>query len=83
MAVRNFWVRADIDGRVTPLAGGPRAKDGGFSLDIYQRVDGLPQRVISIEGRAYDDGTLSLFIKPVKGTKVQPYGDGLCFHSKR
>lgn len=83
MAVRNFWVRADIDGRVTPLAGGPRAKDGGFSLYIYQRVDGLPQRVISIEGRAYDDGTLSLFIKPVKGTKVQPYGDGLCFHSKR
>ena len=29
MAVRNFYVEADIDGRQTMLGGGPRNKDGG------------------------------------------------------
>lgn len=40
MAVRNFWVEASIDGYKTKLAGGPRNKDGGMSLTIYQREDG-------------------------------------------
>ena len=40
MAVRNFWVDADIDGRETMLSGGPRAKDGGMSVIIKQRSKG-------------------------------------------
>jgi len=40
MAVRNWWIEADVDGRKTPLSGGPRSKDGGFQLTIYQRVKG-------------------------------------------
>lgn len=40
MAVRNFWIDADIDGRQTELSGGPRAKDGGMSVIIKQRDAG-------------------------------------------
>ena len=39
MAVRNFWVEANIDGRSTKVAGGPVAKDGGMNLKLYQRDD--------------------------------------------
>ena len=38
--VRNFWLEATIDGRRTRLVGGPRAKDGGMSLTLYQRSGG-------------------------------------------
>lgn len=40
MAMRNFWLTADIDGRKTPLAGGARAKDGGMTVEIRQRAKG-------------------------------------------
>lgn len=40
MAVRNFYVEADIDGRQTMLGGGPRNKQDGMTVCIYQRVDG-------------------------------------------
>ena len=40
MAVRNFWVDADIDGRQTGLGGGPMSKDGGMDVTIYQRDGG-------------------------------------------
>ena len=40
MAVRNFWVDADIDGRKTMLSGGPAAKQGGMSVVIKQRSNG-------------------------------------------
>ena len=40
MAVRNFWVEADIDGYNSTPAGGPRRKDGGMNVTVYQRKDG-------------------------------------------
>lgn len=40
MAVRNFYVEADIDGRQTTLGGGPKAKDGEMTVLIHQRHDG-------------------------------------------
>lgn len=52
MAVRNFYVEADIDGRETMLGGGPRSKDGGMKVCIYQRVDGAisdPVKIICKE----------------------------------
>ena len=39
MAVRNFYVEADIEGRETMLGGGPRNKEGGMTTNIYQRDD--------------------------------------------
>lgn len=48
MAVRNFWVDADIDGRETVLSGGPRAKDGGMSVIVKQRDEGSIVTVLRI-----------------------------------
>ena len=40
MAVRNFWVDANIDGRKTELQGGPASKEGGMKVVIKQRDEG-------------------------------------------
>ena len=40
MAVRNFWIDADVDGKKMLLSGGPRAKDGGMRVTIKQRDKG-------------------------------------------
>ena len=60
MATRNFWIEADIDGRKTELAGGPRRKDGGFSMVIYMRNEGGIDRPIKIDGFVKSDGSLML-----------------------
>ena len=54
MAVRNFWIDADIDGRKTSIGTGPRNKDGGFTLRIYQRDEG------SITNAGYISGIVSV-----------------------
>jgi len=38
--VRNFWIAASVDGREAPIGSGPKAKDGGFLMNIYQRDKG-------------------------------------------
>lgn len=63
MAVRNFWIEANIDGRDTVLAGGPRSKDGGFSLTVKQRDRGGIITAATISGRATNDGKLILEIE--------------------
>ena len=40
VAVRNWWVKVSVDGKKTPIGFGPRAKDGGFSIRIFQREKG-------------------------------------------
>lgn len=40
MATRNFWIEAEIEGRNTSLAGGPRSKDGGMDVTLLVREDG-------------------------------------------
>lgn len=60
MPVRNWWIDADIDGRQTRLEGGPRRKDGGFTLRIYQREDGSISKAGWIEGFVGADGALIL-----------------------
>lgn len=52
MAVRNFWVEADIDGRATMLAGGPRGKRDGMDVTIYQRDGGGIKTAVRIFCRA-------------------------------
>lgn len=37
MSVRPFYIDADIEGRKTPLAGGPRRADGSMHIKITQR----------------------------------------------
>ena len=71
MAIRNFWIKANIDGRKTALEGGPAARDGGFRLQVKMRDAQVAGRIafpLNIEGRANDDGTLSLIVQAPPGT---------------
>lgn len=57
MAVRNFYLEAEIDGRKTGLHGGPQGKKGGMQIHLYQRDKGQIKEVASIW--CYEkDGTL-------------------------
>lgn len=49
MAIRNFYIAAEIDGRSTQLTGGPAARDGGMSLVLSQRDKGRIRTALSIE----------------------------------
>lgn len=40
MAVRPFYLSADVEGRRTPLAGGPARRDGSMTVEITQRNAG-------------------------------------------
>ena len=51
MAMRNFYMEADIEGRKTMLTGGPAAKDGGMTVDIRQREEGNSVLAFRIECR--------------------------------
>lgn len=55
MEIRNFWVEADIDGRQTTLAGGPRGKTSGMEVTLYQREEGGIVTPVRIFCRAYGD----------------------------
>jgi hypothetical protein len=54
--VRNFWLRAHIDGRTTTLQGGPQAKAGGLTATLLVRDHGSPVPALRIDAyRASDD----------------------------
>lgn len=40
MAIRNFWIEANIDGRNNELKGGPKSKEGGMEIEVFQRNEG-------------------------------------------
>jgi len=55
--VRNFWLESSTDdGR--HVGTGPRAKDGGMDVTLYQRSAGSVTEALSILCRALPDGTL-------------------------
>lgn len=60
--VRNFWIEAEIDGRATPLAGGPVRKEGGFHLRVMMRDKGGIITPAFITGTADADGALTLSV---------------------
>ena len=55
---RNFYLRAEIDGRKSELTGGPASKDGGMYIELMMRSEGKPVNVLRINCTAYDDGCL-------------------------
>jgi len=70
--VRNFWLEGKIDGRVGKIDGGPKAKDGGFTLRIYQRDRGQVTLAGRLQGRVSYDGELILeFLDTDNNTKFQ------------
>ena len=60
MAVRNFWVELDIDGRMTQIVGGPRSRNGGFNLIVYMRNDGGIIQAVTLRGYVHASGELRL-----------------------
>ena len=50
MAVRNWWAQAHVDGRKSLVTFGPKGKDGGFLLKIFQRSEGKSFLACRIEG---------------------------------
>lgn len=54
MAVRNFYVKANIDGRATNLGGGPASKTGEMTVRLYQRDDGAITDALLIECKERD-----------------------------
>ncbi len=61
--VRNFWVELSIDGRPTPIAGGPRNKDGGFDLVVKMRDKGGIKEAFAVNGRVLSDGRLVVTVE--------------------
>jgi hypothetical protein len=62
--VRNFFVKTRIDGRDNLLVGGPRSKEGGLHLTLYQRSAGSIATALEIICTACRDGTLRIRVKP-------------------
>jgi hypothetical protein len=65
--MENFWIETEIDGRKTPLRGGPRGKHGGFFQTIYIKDRGESREVVTIHGHATGDGRLVLCVEEVGG----------------
>lgn len=61
--VRNFWLKGTVDGRRSSIRGGPRTRDGGFLLTLYQRSGGEVSAALSLHGLALSDGTLVVEVK--------------------
>lgn len=52
--VRNFWLELDVDGSTTRIATGPRGKEGGFRLRIFQRDKDEVTKAAYIDGVVVD-----------------------------
>jgi hypothetical protein len=87
MAVRNFYIDADIDGRRTGLSGGPASKTGGLSATILVRHAGSILRAVQIRAHARADGTLTLTVTPTSDATnavgVKDEAGGFTIETKR
>jgi hypothetical protein len=59
MAVRNFWIEVEIDGRKTKLSGGSQLKTGGMTIKLFQRNKGEITKALSVDCLANDLGILA------------------------
>ena len=60
MAIRNFWIRSDIEGRKTLLEGGPIRKTGKMGTDLFVKENGEPNKILRISCIPQEDGTLRI-----------------------
>ena len=75
MAVRNFWIEVEIDGRKTKLTGGPTGKNGGMVIVLYQRQEGKIIQPIRIHCDTLTDtktGEISLCMSVHNSNKDDP-----------
>ena len=69
--VRNFWLSARIEGRKSRLVGGPRGKDGGMSLTLYQRSEGSVAPALEILCSSRSDGALLVEVVPLLPLEIR------------
>lgn len=82
--VRNFWIDGTVDGRATGVEGGPRSKDGGFSMTVYIRDEGGIETGVRMSGRVGRDGELVLNVSPGTTGEVTAHdGGGFTMVTKR
>jgi len=65
--MRNFWTEANIEGRQTKLAGGPRAKDAIMDVTVSQRECGESVEVVEILCRPHGDKLVTIVNALVDG----------------
>lgn len=70
MAVRNFYIKGQIDGRSTLLAGGPANKLGGMGLTLFQRDEGSIAIAFEIECFVANDGRLVTVVADKDGKTI-------------
>jgi hypothetical protein len=73
MAIRNWWATIRCDGREHPHAFGPRAKEGGFSIELKQRDQGGIANALSIRGFVTQKGELKLSVDDGSGNNLYEY----------
>ena len=81
--VRNFWIDADIDGRRNLLAGGPKGKEGGMSLTLYQRSQGSVVAALTLSCLCGSGGELSVEVVPLLPLEAMTDSQGLRIKTKR
>ena len=81
--VRNFWVEVSIDGQRTRLRGGPRAREGGVSLQVFQRDEGAARLALEVYCQAAGDGLLRLAVLPRLAGMSALTGEGLWIETRR
>lgn len=77
MAIRNFYLDFDIDGRKTRLTGGPRGIDGTFDGKVYLREEGGITTPAAISGRTRltPAGEIELILEiEAEGFQVETHG---------
>ena len=60
MAMRNFWIEGNVDGRRSQITGGPQNKEGGFSLVVHMRDEGESKVGVKLDGFVDSEGRLHL-----------------------
>ena len=68
--MRNFYIKGKVDGRKTPIAGGPRNKDGGMYIIFYQKEKGKSVEILSVLSTVLPSGNLKTVIR-VKGVEPE------------
>lgn len=66
--MRNFYMKSMIDGKRTPITGGPRSKDGGMFITLYQKEKGESVEILSVVSTVLPNGNLKTVIR-MKGVE--------------
>ena len=56
--MRNFYMNAKVDGRKTPITGGPRNKDGAMFITLYQKEKGESVEILKVVSSVLPNGKL-------------------------